>query len=308
MSSVIRTVVGEIVPEELGLTDIHDHLIGTPPQIYASKDSDLILRDETAAAAELERFKKAGGNALVEFTTPDYGRDPAALRRLSNKTGIHIIAVTGFNKGKFSSLLIADRSIEDVSDQILRDFGKPGMDETGVHPGVVKAATSLNGMTKEEEVSLHVAARVHRETGVPVMNHTEAGTFGNEQLDILTSEGVSPQKITLCHLDRNMDFDYLISLAKRGCFLSFDQVGKTKYASDEARAVMLLSLIRAGYGKQLLIGGDYARLSYWQSFNGSLGPSYLLTNFVPLLQNVGLSQQEVNDILIYNPRRALTIG
>ena len=307
MSEFIQTVMGKISTAEVGATDIHDHLIGSPPSVYASQDADLVLHDEAAALEELHRFKDAGGNTLVEFTTIDYGRDPHAIRRLAKKSGVHIVAVTGFNKGKFSNLIIGDRSVEDVSDQILRDFQKSGMDGSGVIPGVVKAATSLNGMTRAEEISLLTAARVHRETGVPVMTHTEAGTFGSEQLDILTHHGVLPERITLCHMDRHLDFDYHVSLAKRGCFLSFDQIGKTKYATDQARADMLIRLVKAGFAEKLLLGGDYARLSYWKSHGGNLGPAFLLTNFVPLLLQSGLPQTEVDHMIMNNPRKALAL-
>jgi len=238
----------------------------------------------------------------VEFSTVDYGRDAAALRRLAEKSGVHIVAVAGFNKGKFCGRLLAGRSAANVAEEVLRDFGPGGIDGSGVHPGVVKAATGLDGMSPEEEVALRAAALVHRRTGVPVMNHTEAGTFGHQQLDRLEAGGVALNRVTLCHMDRKLDFHYLLSLAKRGCFLSFDQIGKRKYAADAERAAMLARLAAAGHGHQLLIGGDYARRSYWSQ---RLGPAYLLTAFVPLLQQAGLGPEPIRAILAENPARAL---
>lgn len=308
MSGLIQTVLGPIPAAELGPTDSHDHLIAAPPAPYAAEDPDLVLQDEAAALAELQRFRAAGGGAVIEFTTVDYHRDAAALRRLAAASGVQIIAVAGFNKGKFSRRLLAGRTVAEVTEQVLRDFRPEGIDGTGVIPGAVKAATSLNQMTPEEETGLRVAARVHRATGVPVMTHTEAGTFAHEQLDLLTAEGVPAGRITLCHMDRNLDFDYLRSVARRGCFLSFDQIGKQKYAPDTARAAMIAQLVRAGHGRQLLIGGDYARRSYWHACGGRLGPAYLLQAFVPLLRAAGLNDDEIAAILVHNPRRALTVG
>ena len=68
--------------------------------------------DEDAAVAELERFRRAGGSAIVEMTTADYGRNATGLRRVSQRSGIHVVCATGYNKDRFSARLVADATVE----------------------------------------------------------------------------------------------------------------------------------------------------------------------------------------------------
>ena len=300
----IETVLGPISPEALGPTDFHDHLYGAPPEPYAREDPDLVLTDEAAALDELHRFRAAGGTALVECTTVDYRRDAGVLRRLSQASGVHIVAVTGFNKGKFSARLVAGRPAEEWVARFVED-ARTGLDGTGARPGAVKAGSSLDAFLPEEEAAFAIAAAVHGATGLPVLTHTEAGTCGPEQLDRLEAAGVDPASVILCHLDRKPDEGYLLGLARRGCFLSFDQVGKAKYRADRKRAEDLARLAAAGFLNRLLLGGDFARRSYWRAGGGALGPSYLLESFVPQLHEVGFTDAEVRQMLVLNPARAL---
>ncbi len=95
MSGFVRTVTGDVSPAELGRTYCHEHLLTRPVDRLIDDDSDLLLDDEDKAAEELERFRAAGGGALVECTPVELGRDPDGMRRLSQRTGVSIVATTG---------------------------------------------------------------------------------------------------------------------------------------------------------------------------------------------------------------------
>ena len=110
---IIRTVLGDIKPSSLGITLGHDHLMTHPPEDVT--DSDLVMNDVQAATRELEAFKRAGGGALVEMTTVDYGRDALRLEWASRESGVHVIAATGFNKGRFADRLTSSRSVDEIS-------------------------------------------------------------------------------------------------------------------------------------------------------------------------------------------------
>jgi len=102
---IVRTVLADVAPEDLGLTLGHEHLVARPPETVS--DPDLRLEDEDAAARALASFREAGGGALVEMTTVDYGRDVHALQRIARRSGVHVIAATGFNKGRFADPIVA---------------------------------------------------------------------------------------------------------------------------------------------------------------------------------------------------------
>ncbi|WP_251861694.1 hypothetical protein [Clostridium sp. Marseille-Q2269] len=92
----IRTVLGDINKEELGFTYSHEHLHAVPPS--SQKDRDLELSDYSKSLKELLNFKEVGGETLVEASTIDYGRDGGVLKRMSQQSGVNVVATTGFNK------------------------------------------------------------------------------------------------------------------------------------------------------------------------------------------------------------------
>ena len=97
---VVRTVLGDIPANELGVCYPHEHLVGKPPAHLSEPDFELTSRD--AAILEMQRFREAGGSALVDMSTMDYHRDIQGLMAVSDQSGVQVIAATGFNKDKFS--------------------------------------------------------------------------------------------------------------------------------------------------------------------------------------------------------------
>ncbi len=300
--AVIRTVCGDIPPESLGVCYAHEHVFCRPPV----EDPDLILDSEAAAVQELRWFREAGGQAIVEMSPPDYGRDIRALRRIAEATGVHIIATTGHHKEAFSGPWVQDRSVHELADQFIREIVE-GVDGTGIRTGIIKAGSSLNRITPNEEKVFRAAAIAHRHTGAPISTHTEAGTMGLEQVALLKSEGVDPGRIIIGHVDRKLEWEYHLALARTGVYLSYDQIGKEKYAPDRTRIAFIQRLIGEGYGKQILLGGDMARKSYWPSYRTGGGPglTYIQWRFVPWLRAEGVPEEAIQDLLIHNPARAL---
>jgi 5-phospho-D-xylono-1,4-lactonase len=301
MTAIIRTVTGDIAPDQLGICLPHEHLYGQPPEEFS--EPSLILDDETGAVEEMQAFYKAGGRAIVEMTTPDYGRDVAVVQRISRASGVHVIAATGHNKEKFSAAYL-QASVEEMTERFVREVTE-GMDGTDGRAGVIKASSTLNEISPLAEKLFRAAARAHHKTGAPISTHTEAGTMALEQVEILKSEGVAPEHIIIGHLDRKLEIDYHLKLAATGVYFGYDQIGKAKYYPDEQRADGIVALINAGYGKQILLAGDIARWTGWCKHGGK-GFTHILQSFVPLLRERGLSQAAIDDLLIHNPARVLT--
>lgn len=309
---MIRTVLGDVNPESLGFTLCHEHLFGQPPSEDA--EDDLCLTDEALAVGELRLFKAAGGAAVVEMTTPDYGRNVAALQRLSTASGVHIVAATGFNKAKFADRYSSNLSEDDLVDWMVAEVTE-GVTEPPffvtreaqmilARAGVIKASTSLNGPTRAEEKVMRAAARAHVLTGAPVSTHTEKGTWALEQAMFLVDQGVDPAKLLVGHLDFRPNLAYLSDIAALGVNLGLDQFSKSKYLSDEKRLELVVNLSANGFGRQLLLSGDLARKSYWKTFNGT-GFKYLPTTVRQRLTEAGLTEAQREELFIHNPRRWL---
>ncbi len=303
----IRTVRGDIEPAEFGVCYPHEHVLCTPPPNVT--DRDLAMDSEEAAVKELGWFHEAAGRSLVEMTPADYGRNAAGLRRISEQTGVHIVCVTGHHKETFSATWVQDRSVAELADRFTRDILE-GVDGTAIKAGAIKAASSLNRITPNEEKVFRAAARAHGATGALISTHTEAGTMALEQIALLRAGGVEPAHILIGHLDRKLDWEYHLQIARTGVCLGYDQISKEKYEPDSKRVEFILRLVKEGFGQQIVLGGDLARKSYWPSYNTGGGPglTYILWRFVPWLRSEGLSEEAIRDLLVVNPARVLSMG
>jgi 5-phospho-D-xylono-1,4-lactonase len=299
---IIRTVLGDISSDGLGLVLGHEHIItGPPPDIV---DADLRMDSERKACEELASFKAAGGSAVVEMTTVDYGRDVAALARISSQSGIHVIAATGYNKGKFADRISSTLSTEQIAQWMLQEI-RTGASGTPHRCGVIKAASSLDHAGTHERRVFEAAAAAHLASGAPISTHTEEGTWALEQMQLLADLGVSPQRVLLGHLDRKPDIGYLREVAATGAFMGFDQCGKHKYLADAERVRLLVQLVSDGFVRQLIISGDMARCSSLQSYGGGPGYAHVPTTMVPHLKHAGLEPHHIEALIASNAKRLL---
>jgi phosphotriesterase-related protein len=307
MMGKIRTVLGDIEPAALGVAYMHEHVITHPPASVT--DRDLAMESIAAATRELSHFHLAGGRALVEMTPRDYGRDPLALREISAATGVHIICTTGWLKDKFCRPWVEDRTVDDLADEMIREILE-GIDDTGVRAGVIKAASSLNTITPAEEKVFRAAARAHLATGALITTHTEMGTMALEQIELLRSDGVAPERILVGHLDHKPELGYWRAVAQTGANLGIDQIGKEKYFPDSQRIELILAMAAEGYAAQLCLAGDLARASYWPAYGGWSGPglTYILWRFLPWLRERGLDSRQIDAMITETPARLLPMG
>ncbi|HKJ66539.1 MAG TPA: phosphotriesterase-related protein [bacterium] len=303
---VARTVRGDIPVEQLGICYPHEHVLGGPPEPL--EDRDLLLDSEEAARRELAWFREAGGRSLVEMSPPDYRRDPEGLRRISEAADVHIICTTGYHKDIFSAPYVADRSVEELTNQFVREITE-GINGSGIKAGVIKAGTMKNDLSAHAEKVLRAAARAQQATGAPVSTHTDAGTMGPEQVNVLKSEGADLSRVIIGHLDRQLEWAYHQQIAETGVTLGFDQISKGKYSPDRKRIEFILRLVEAGYGQQITFSGDLARKSYWPGYGTGGGPglTYILWRFVPWLREEGLEEEVIRDILVNTPARIFGI-
>ena len=302
----VMTVLGPVDAGALGITLPHEHLLAAPPATIGT-EPDYRTDDRDAALADTESFGFAGGGAIVDCTPPDNGRDLAGLLWVAGRVSVHIIATAGFHAELHSRPFIDGRSVRQLAGELI-DEVHDGDPETGVRPGQLKAASSLNAITGTERTAFAAVALAHRATGLPIVTHCEAGTMALEQIELLASLGVDPGRVILSHLDRRFeDITMLRAVLATGATIGFDQLGKPRYGPDEPKAAIVARLIAEGYAGQILLSHDIARRSLRPAYGGAPGLTWLLDRFVYLLLDAGVSGIEVRGILIDNPARALTI-
>ena len=295
----IRTLLGEIKSSELGITYSHEHLYCTPYYWVEKNQEDLLLDNYEHSLQECMDLKKTGVKSIVDATAVDYGRDVNVVANIAKETGLHIIGTAGFNKNFLWSAKIPDKLysvipskyetflawIEDSSIESLRDFVisevEEGMEGTSYLAGQIKFGTGYNCISSLEIKTIHAIVQAHKIIHAPIHSHTEFGTMALEQIEILQSEGIDLSAVCFGHMDRNPDPYYHQKVANTGAYLSFDGIGKIKYAPESTRISNILDLCRKGFEKQIVISGDTARKSYYKSYKEGLGLSYIWDKWVP---------------------------
>lgn len=326
--SFIRTFHGDIEPGKLGFTYSHEHIVCRPPYWVEQEADDLLLDDKEKSKLDVLDFKNLGGQTIVDATAVDYGRDVDAVRQIAEETGVKIIGTAGFNKsflwnaripdgvkdvlGNFSTYheWIETKTINELADFVIREI-EEGLQGTDVRGGQVKFGTGYNRITPLEEKTLRAVARAYHETKAPMHSHTEAGTMGLEQIELLKSEGVNLEHISFGHMDRNPDPFYHQKVAETGAFLCFDGISKIKYAPESTRIRCILDLVKKGYEDQILVSGDTARKSYYKHYDYGLGLENIIGKWIPrFIEEANANgfdgENLIHKFFIDNPARCFT--
>ncbi len=296
---MIRTVLGDINKDLLGITMAHEHFIVDLDRIRKDGVSKIETVDEVIP--EIELMKDLGVNSVFEVTTNDMGRDPIKLKKISEKTGINIVCSTGFYLSEYHYDWLNDLSEEEIADIFINDLTK-GIGDTGIKAGLIgEIASSKQNFVGLEKRILKAAGIASVKTGAAVSTHTGRNT-SKETVDILLDVGVNPDKVIIGHQDLIDDSEYHLSLLERGVNIAFDTCGKSAYVKDEVRAKNIIKLIEKGYGNHIVLSNDISRRTYFTSY-GQNGYLSVMKIVVPLLKEYGASKEDLDKLLIYNPAR-----
>lgn len=331
--AVIRTLFKDYAPEELagGATLFHEHMSlrdgfltewgrfaaeartanqiptkgaptapQTPPAATPGSAAapPYFMDDVDLMADELSIAKREGISCIVDGGHPDMGRDINFLRKISQKSGMPIVAGAGFYAQPFYPKEIASMSEEQVYQAIMKQ----------VHADPIGAFGEIGSwdyITKDERKVFRAIGRAHVATNIPIFTHTGIpGKSALEQLDILEDAGVDPKHVVIGHLGNLVDANTEIQRAiiRRGAFVGFDRQGG---AGDSSVVPMAIALIEAGYGDNLMFSADLASAREIRRNNKDGGYSKTLTVFVPKLKAAGASDEVLHRIMVDNPRRFL---
>lgn len=301
----IMTVLGPLDPGELGPTLMHEHLF--IDLSGRKRDPDTVLDDLDLACREVAHLQRAGGRALVEVTCLGMGRRAGQLRELARRTGLQVIAATGFYQQAYHPPYLAARSAGELAEQLICEI-EQGMDGTDVRPGILAEIGTSRGEIRPDEAKVFRAvAMAHKATGLPISTHCTLGTMGREQLDLLEAEGVDPARVVIGHQDLVDDLETHVALARRGATVAYDTAGKEAYMPDAVRVRLITGMLERGLGDRVVLSLDITRRSHLRE-NGGYGYSYLFDRLVPQLRAAGVGDRELEQMLVENPRRILTVA
>lgn len=305
----VNTVLGPIDAGSLGPTLPHEHIGVRSPGI-AEAWPESYDRDAHKAAA-LEQLKlayDAGIRTIVDPAPADLGRDVKLMAEVARESGMQIVCVTGVYW--IVPRYWWGREVDDLADAFVREIDQ-GIADSGIKPGAIKAATDEEGVTEINEKALRAVARTHRRTGIPIITHNGPPTMGAEQQRIFLDEGVDMRgNVVIGHVGDTDDVDFLKSLADNGSFLGMDRFGGDMMLSFEKRVATVAQLCKDGYADRLVLSHDRCCLLDWlpdfynavSSIGGNWRMNHVSLDVVPALLDQGVSQDQIDQMLLENPR------
>jgi phosphotriesterase-related protein len=322
MAKSVSTVLGPISPDELGITLIHEHILAGNMGWFVD-ETRYPFDSETATKAALKVMGELGAyrvKTYVDATPKDIGRNVEFLKQIAEKSKMNIICSTGLYTDAtgascyFKYLASLTDGVKEIYELFVKEVTE-GIENTGIKAGVIKIATGLDTISPYETMVFKAAARVQRECKVPIITHTEAGTMGPEQADLLISEGADPKHIMIGHAGGCADMRYHTNILDRGVYLAFDRMGLDSpmyhAGPDSLRLACIIGLISMGYTDRLLISHDY--VVHWVGRNAypllpkesikNLYPTHIFKDIIPALKDAGITDSQINTILVENPRR-----
>ncbi len=288
-----------------GITYCHEHLHIDLSRI--KKDKDTQLNEREVLNEELKDLYTKGVSRIVEVTNRGMGRSIKDIIYLEKMTNIEVLVGTGYYIKDFFPKEVEELSVKELS-QILIDEIQIGIDGSRKKAKLIgEIGTSYNEFHPLEKKVFLASVIAQKESGVPISTHTSLSTMGISHVKLFQNEGIDLSKVTIGHCDLRDNLEDILRIIDSGAYVQFDTIGKNSYYPDEKRVKNILELKKRGLLNRLMLSMDITRKSHLK-VNGGLGFSYLIDEFVPKLLKGGISQKEVDLVLIENPKKFFKEG
>lgn len=315
--AIIRTVLGDIPPAQLGVCYAHEHLI-IDASYTTEQSPDFLIDDVDRCAAELTDARAAGVGAMVDSMPMACGRNAVKLAEASRRSGVHVLCPTGLHlrkyypHGHWCTRLSAQRLTELFVREILQgidanDGNGPEWSPTSHRAGLIKIASGLDRLDDRERRLFEAAAAAHRATGAPILTHAEQGTAALEQVRRLQEGGVDLGHVVISHTDRKPDVAYHRELLATGVRAEYDSAFRWKPTEPNHTLNLLLALLD-DFPDQIMLGMDAARQSYWRHYGGGPGLTFLIDAFAKTLRQRGVSDAALHRIFVTTPAAAFAFA
>ena len=340
LAGKIQTVLGPIDPSQLGRTLMHEHLLCDirPPGTRADNDlgPEITLENvwqlnygagfrragrkymldlEDIATREVRMMKHDGGDAIVELTCGGLSPDPRGLQRIAAGTGVHLIMGCGYYVNDYQDPRNHGRTVDDFAAEMIGQI-RDGAWGTDVRAGMIGEIGCQAPWTATERRVMQAALIAQRETGAAINVHPGRDPEQPQQVaDFIAAAGHSTGRVVISHIDRTIfDEPHLLRLADSGVTIEFDLFGQESsyyglsdidMPNDATRLRLIRALIERGHLDRVVISHDICYRTRLASFGGH-GYGHIFRNVVPMMGRRGYGEDEIDAILVRNPRRLLT--
>ncbi len=301
---VVQSVTGPIAAGRLGLTLTHEHLFSR----FGADPTDTPEYDEVDIRATLVPYlaylHALGVRTIVDATAMRFGRHPALLRELSRASGVQILTNTGAY-GAADDRYVPDSARTATAAGLAEVWtreARAGIGDTGIRPGFIKIGVDGGPLSPLDRRLVEAGAITHRASGLLLAVHTGDNSVAvREQLEVLASQKVSPSAWVWVHAAASVDDALLWEVAGKGGWLGFDGLRAETF---DRHVALVLEARRRGLLGRVLLSHDG---NSWPA-TGRLPRDYdlLLTSGRRRLRQHGVSEAELAQLLVDNPRDALT--
>ncbi len=325
--ATIETVTGPIEAAELGTTLIHEHLRtrdeavheqwpqakasgGIPEREHAGDGYEAAI-EVASAAVEL------GVRTICDPTAMFLGRDVEFMRKVSEQTGLQVVACTGIYTYDHLPPFFESREPDAIADLFCADV-ENGIQGSEIKAGFIKCAADEPGVTENVEKVHRAAARASLRTGRPIMAHSRpASETAPRQIEIFLEEGVDPSKIQIAHTGDSDDLDYIERVLETGVWIGLDRYGLEMYLPYDRRQATATALLERGYAERIFLSADSCGTIDWfeqatieQMLAAGMAKDWDIRivhqRVLPDLREAGMTEEQEQTIMVANPVSWLT--
>jgi predicted metal-dependent phosphotriesterase family hydrolase len=303
-----HSVRGPLEAAALGTTLVHEHVLvdfgGAALASRARYDADEAFR---VALPHLEELHRRGCRTLVECTPAYLGRDPLLLRRLSEASGLQILTNTGYY-GAARDIAVPQHAYAETPRQLAARWTEEfeeGIEGTGIRPGFVKIGVDAGPLSPIDRKLVEAGALTHLATGLTLAIHTGDGRAALEIIAVLAGLGVAPAAYVWVHAQSEPDPATRAWAAMQGAWVELDGVSPQ---SLESHVEAVIDLRRRDRLDRVLVSQDAGWYHVGEPGGGRYrSHAFLFDTFVPALRARGLTDAEIEALLVVNPAEAFAI-
>jgi phosphotriesterase-related protein len=309
----VETVSGPVDSGSLGVTLVHEHLRSTAENVR--EQFPHLYDEQRERARAVEWVRKAMDNGVRTIADPacmDLGRSVELARHVVDQTGIQLVLCTGIYGSHYTFLPqhFQNREVDYLAEVFVHDI-EQGIQGTDVKAAFLKCAVDEPGITPDVDKVLRACAQAGKRTGRPIMAHSHPATRrGLEIMDVFDEEGVDPARVQIAHTGDTDDLDYIEELLRRGPSIGMDRYGLDIILSTDRRNATVIELCKRGHAERMLLSQDAcATLDWYPEELREMVPnwhfSFLWEGVLPALREGGVSDEQIDTMLVANPARWL---
>ena len=300
---MIRTVTGDRAAVE-GRILAHEHL-QIDLSVQKGPANCIGAAEEDAVVDDLVDAKAFGLAAITDLSAPGFGRDPIALRRISERSGIAVVCAAGFYWDPFPDIARTG-TVEQLRDIMIAEVAT-GIADTQVRCGVIKIGTPRGEPDSAAERMFRAAAAAAAATGAAIITHTSSPDQAAWHIRELERAGMDMSHVIISHMGAARDVAELVEVARCGVLMGIDKISFPKGPTNHQLADLVRDACAKGLERHLILSSDLARRTFLRRYGGH-GYRTVFADFLPMLRERGIAQEQIEIMLRDNPARLLAMS